>query len=291
MPELPEVENVRRGLAGLVGETLEEVVVRCVRIIRMPQDPALFARMLQGETLRGLQRRGKYLLFRFDAHTLVSHLRMEGKFLLPEPLGLEQPDKHTHVLFRFVSGNQLWYRDVRKFGTMDVVPRCREHEHPGLASLGPEPLDETLTPDLFRKSLARPVAVKKLLLDQTVVAGLGNIYVDESLLAAGIHPLRPGLSLKRGETARLLEAIRGILTKAIEAGGATVRSYRNSEGRPGLMQDQLLAYGRAGQPCRICGHTIEKMVVGGRGTHVCPVCQKLPRSGGSVSLRGSRHRM
>jgi formamidopyrimidine-DNA glycosylase len=276
VPELPEVENVRRDLETLVvGRTVERVDVRLARIVRTPDDAREFALRLAGCTVTGVRRRGKYLLFDVPPYCLVSHLRMEGRYGLAAAHDPEAP--HTHVVFHFTDGTQLRYRDVRQFGTMDLVPA--EGPYPaGLAELGPEPFDPALDPTTFRARLHhRRAPIKAVLLDQTCVAGLGNIYVDESLFLAGIHPERPASALTRAQCAALLDAIREILTRAIDAGGSSVRSYVNGYGRHGGFQMQLNVYARAGEPCRRCGTPIEKLRVAGRGTHVCPVCQPAPR--------------
>ncbi|MCL6517648.1 MAG: DNA-formamidopyrimidine glycosylase [Alicyclobacillus sp.] len=276
MPELPEVENVRRNLEALVtGKTIARVEVRLARIVRTPDDVGEFALRLAGCTVTGVRRRGKYLLFDVPPHCLVSHLRMEGRYSLAQA---EDPQpRHTHVVFHFTDGTQLRYQDVRQFGTMDLVPAGGPYP-PGLQELGPEPFDPALDAVALRARLHhRRAPVKAVLLDQTCLAGLGNIYVDESLFLAGIHPERPAASLTRAQCAALLEAIRTVLARAIEAGGSSVRSYVDGYGRNGGFQMQLNVYAREGQPCRRCATPIEKYRIAGRGTHVCPVCQPAPR--------------
>mgnify|MGYP001385506160 CR=1 FL=1 len=282
MPELPEVETVRRTLEQLVtGKTIREVEVRLPRLIRRPDDAALFASLLEGSTIRGVGRRGKYLRILLDGWTLVSHLRMEGRYGLYRTGDPEE--KHTHVIFRFTDGTEMRYRDVRQFGTMHLFERDRDLEEPPLNQLGLEPLDPAFTLQAFRGLVARrPTRIKPLLLDQRHIAGLGNIYVDEALHRAGIHPERSAASLRAAELARLHEAIVAVLSEAVEAGGSSVKSYMNGQGEAGLFQLRLMAYGRDGEPCLRCGTTIVKTVVGGRGTHFCPVCQKPKRRGTRV---------
>lgn len=281
MPELPEVENVRRNLLALVaGKTIVRVEVRLPRIIRTPDDIRQFEHLVTGCTIRNVNRRGKYLLFDIPPYTLVSHLRMEGQYKLAECGEAELP--HTHVVFYLDDGTELRYRDVRQFGTMDLISAGQAYPA-GLQGLGPEPLDASFTPEeLYIRLHKRAAPIKAVLLDQTCLAGLGNIYVDESLFLAGIHPERPGNAIKRAQVARLHGAIREVLERAIEAGGSSIRSYVNGYGRHGGFQMELNVYGREGEPCNVCGARIEKSRVAGRGTHVCPSCQRRPR------LRGRR---
>jgi formamidopyrimidine-DNA glycosylase len=274
MPELPEVETVRRGLEALVlGKSIERVTVSLPRIIRMPDDAEQFKLMLQGYTIDAVERRGKYLLFGIGPFTLVSHLRMEGRYGLyraDEPV-----EKHTHVIFHFTDGTELRYKDVRQFGTMDLLPRGEYARLPGLASLGPEPLAETFTFEVLYDALKkrRSGKIKVLLLDQTFVAGLGNIYVDEVLFQSGIHPEASGPDLTDEQIRRLHGAIVSVLTQSVELGGSSVKSYVNGYGQEGGMQHQLKVYGRENKPCPNCGTAIVKTRVGGRGTHFCPLCQ------------------
>ncbi|WP_048600583.1 DNA-formamidopyrimidine glycosylase [Rubeoparvulum massiliense] len=274
MPELPEVENVRRTLLPLVKEKIIETVeVRCPRIIRTPDDIMQFAHELEDKEIMDIERRGKYLIFILsEGYALVSHLRMEGKYWF---VNHDQPyGKHEHVIFHFHGEEkELRYEDVRKFGTMDMILQSDLPSFPALAKLGPEPLDPVFTWLKLKEQLAgKGTNIKAALLDQQVVAGLGNIYVDESLAMAHLHPTRPVPSLNDGELQLLHEAIQVIIKKAIVMEGSTIRSYANM-GKKGLMQEELLVYGRTGEPCKYCGHPIEKRIVAGRGTHFCPACQ------------------
>ncbi|KPV45803.1 DNA-formamidopyrimidine glycosylase [Alicyclobacillus ferrooxydans] len=276
MPELPEVENVKRSLESLViGKVIESVDVRLPRIVRCPDDPRLFEAMLAGITITGFGRRGKYLLFFVPPFTLVSHLRMEGQYRLADTGDEEAP--HTHVVFRFTDGTELRYRDVRQFGTMDLV--LTQDEYPqGLKSLGPEPFDKSLDGrELYKRLHARRAPIKAVLLDQTCIAGLGNIYVDEALFLSGIHPERSASVLTKKQCDGLLENIRDVLARAIEAGGSSIKTYVNGYGRHGGFQMALNVYGREGQACTRCGSEIVKLRVAGRGTHVCLHCQRRPR--------------
>jgi formamidopyrimidine-DNA glycosylase len=285
LPELPEVENVRRDLESLItGRRIERVEVRLARIIRTPPDPRVFEAMLAGQRIEGVGRRGKYLLISIPPYTLVSHLRMEGQYRVAHAGEPEAP--HTHVVFHFDDGDELRYRDVRQFGTMDLIPPGGEWPK-GLVHLGPEPLDPAFdAAALYRRIHHRTAPVKAVLLDQTCIAGLGNIYVDEALFLAGIHPLTPAARVTSRQTTVLLDAIRDVLTRAIEAGGSTVRSYVNGYGRHGGFQMELNVYAREGEPCRRCGTVIEKIRVAGRGTHVCRQCQPPPR--GTSGARNRR---
>lgn len=273
MPELPEVETVRRTLDALVaGKTIGRVQVRLARIVRRPAEPEAFVRALEGRTIQRVERRGKFLKFVLDDLLLLSHLRMEGRYGLHR--ADEEVEKHTHVIFFFADGTELRYRDVRQFGTMDLFRPGEETAEGPLKGLGPEPLSSEFTLPGFRKSLAgRTTKIKPLLLNQQCVVGIGNIYVDEALHLAGIHPERGAGSLAASETQALYDAIRGTLSAAIEAGGSSVKSYVNGQGEPGGFQFRLKAYGREGEPCGTCGEPIVKYTVGGRGTHVCLRCQ------------------
>ena len=276
MPELPEVETVRRGLESLVvGKTIAAVTVNLARIIRTPDDAEPFKLMLAGLTIDEVARRGKYLLIGIGPYTLVSHLRMEGRYGLYQA---EEPvEKHTHVIFHFTDGTELRYKDVRQFGTMDILPRDEFSALPGLALLGPEPLADSFTVAVLRDQVAkrRSGKLKALLLDQSFVAGLGNIYVDEVLFQAGLHPEASITDLSEEGIERLHASIVEVLAKSVALGGSSVKSYVNGYGQEGGMQHALLVYGRENTPCPQCGTEIVKTRVAGRGTHFCPNCQRL----------------
>lgn len=279
MPELPEVESVRRGLDEIVvGETVDKVEVRWPRIIESPE-PNDFAKRLMGQTIEEVRRRGKFLLFYFTDDVLISHLRMEGKYQIVEPEKdgrLPRRSKHMHVIFHMKSGRKLIYHDVRKFGRMSLVEKGTEFEHKSLMKLGPEPTRETFQLEEMQKFLTRRTkAIKGVLLDQQMVVGLGNIYADEVLFHAKVHPLKPANRLTDAEEIRLHEATIEIMTNAIKSGGTTIRTYQNAFGDEGSYQNQLKAYGKDGEACPNCGTEIEKIKVAGRGTHYCPVCQPL----------------
>ncbi|MGD6967593.1 DNA-formamidopyrimidine glycosylase [Rossellomorea vietnamensis] len=274
MPELPEVETVRRTLAELVtGKRIHSVSVFWPKMVKLPDEVEEFKMSLQGETIQGVDRRGKFLILQTDHYSLVSHLRMEGRYgVFP---GEEPVDKHTHVIFHFEDGTELRYKDVRKFGTMHLFPKGEESLHLPLSQLGPEPFSTDFTIKHLTEKLAKTErAVKAVLLDQTVLVGLGNIYVDEALFRSGIHPARKAKTIKKTEMKKLHKEIIDTLSEAVEQGGSTIRSYVNSQGQIGMFQQQLFVYGRKNEECRTCGKIIEKNVTAGRGTHFCPNCQK-----------------
>ncbi|WP_078379444.1 DNA-formamidopyrimidine glycosylase [Sutcliffiella halmapala] len=273
MPELPEVETVRKTLVQLVKDkTIKEVKVLWPKMVKEPDDAFLFEQMLVGQRINDIGRRGKFLLFYLDDYCLVSHLRMEGKYGVFRP---EEPaNKHTHVFFYFEDGTELRYQDVRKFGTLHLYKKGEELAAKSLVSLGPEPFDKEFNLEGFKERLSRKNRnIKAVLLDQTVVVGLGNIYVDEALFRSGIHPEKLANSLTDQEIEVLQREIVLTLQEAVDKGGSTIRSYVNSQGQIGMFQLELFVYGRKGEPCKKCGTAIEKSVVAGRGTHTCANCQ------------------
>ena len=273
MPELPEVETVRRGLERLVvGKMIDQVQVRYAKMIGTGVDS--FVHDLPGQTIERIGRRGKYLLFYLTGGVLVSHLRMEGKYLFYSDAVPER--KHAHVFFEMTDGGTLVYEDVRKFGTMELLRKDQLEAYFASRKLGPEPTEANFLLSPFAAALSRSKKpIKPYLLEQTLVVGLGNIYVDEALWRARIHPARPASSLKPAEVKRLREQIIEVLQLGIEKRGSTIRTYRNALGEDGTMQDFLQVYGKTGQPCARCGSPIEKIKLGGRGTHLCPHCQKV----------------
>ncbi len=275
MPELPEVETVRKGLERLVvGKTIDAVTVLWPRIIELPEVP-LFQAFLSGQEIIGVQRRGKFLILKLTDFDLVSHLRMEGKYEYFPSAQTAIQDKHTHVIFQMQDGSQLQYRDVRKFGRMALVPKNQSSKYKGIQQLGPEPLSHDFDKIAFQEALKKKtMAIKPLLLNQKIVVGLGNIYVDESLWLASIHPERLASSLTERETSLLYERIIAVLGQAVEAGGTTIRTYANALGEAGTFQVSLQVYGQTGQPCTRCQTPIQKIKVAQRGTHFCPTCQR-----------------
>jgi formamidopyrimidine-DNA glycosylase len=275
LPELPEVETVRKTLKNLVvNKTIKDITVFWPKIIKNPLEVEQFVDAMIGETIIDVGRRGKFLIIYTGNFALVSHLRMEGKYgLYPK----EEPfDKHTHVLFHFTDGTELRYRDVRKFGTMHLYKKGDEFLTEPLIGLGPEPFSEEFSVEYLAKKLEKTTRkIKTALLDQKSFVGLGNIYVDEALFRAGIHPERIANTLNKTEISILHREIVATLSEAVKKGGSTIRSYINSQGEIGMFQLELYAYGRNGEECKRCGTLLEKTTVGGRGTHYCPQCQKI----------------
>jgi|SRR5690625_32661 len=274
MPELPEVESIRKTLEKFVlQKKVEKVTVHWPKIIQKPDDIEHFKQLVIGETIRRIDRRGKFLLFYFDDIVLVSHLRMEGKYRVVD--SNEAIIKHTHVIFHFTDGTELRYNDVRKFGTMHVFPIGAELKEKPLQLLGPDPFEEHYTLDYLSEKLQRTTrSIKAALLDQTIIAGLGNIYVDETLFLSHVHPEKRANTLNKQEVKHIFEQAKTVLEKAVLQGGTTIRSYVDGDGEMGMFQQELFVYGQEQKPCKHCGEEIEKIKIAGRGTHICPTCQK-----------------
>ena len=274
MPEMPEVETVRRRLAPVLeGATIERAEIVDPRLTR-PIAPAFVADRLVGETVATVDRRGKYLLWRLaSGRTLVVHLRMTGSFR-HAPAGELPDDAHRRATLGLDTGAEVAYRDVRRFGTWELLDEG--HLRPYLAvRLGPEPLAPSFSAArLARLTEDRRAPVKAFLLDQRRLAGIGNIYADEALWRARIHPLRATGELDADEVARLHRAVRAALRRGVELQGSTLRDYVTPDGDGGGMQNEFHVYGRLGDPCDRCGRPIERIVVGGRGTWFCPRCQR-----------------
>lgn len=282
MPELPEVETVRRGLVPwMAGRVIEHASIFDARLVQ-PFDLHGVEETLTGRRIERLERRGKYLLLVLDDDLgALHHLRMTGSFVAGDALA----HNPTHVRMQYdmgagVNGEPaatVLYRDPRRFGTLLVAPlgdlRAYLDER-----LGPEPLGPDFTPAALRAALAtRTCAIKAALLNQKIVAGLGNIYVDEACFLAGVRPDACAQDVGPAVLERLVVAIRERLVEAIDAGGSTLRDYRGVEGNAGGMQERFVAYGRAGRPCLTCGTTMRGTRIAGRGTTYCPSCQRLPR--------------
>jgi formamidopyrimidine-DNA glycosylase len=287
VPELPEVESVRRRLAPVLeGRRLERVEIVDARLTR-PIDPVLVARELEGEQIDTVDRRGKYLIVRFESgRALLVHLRMTGSFRLRSAAesALDE-DAYRRSVVRLDDGSDVAYRDVRRFGTWLLLEPGELDDYLD-ARVGPEPLDPAFTAAELAARLARRRApVKAVLLDQRTLAGVGNIYADEALWRARIHPLRTAGSLRPAETRTLRDAIRDVLELAIERQGSTLRDYALPDGEAGGMQEEFRVYGRLGEPCDRCGTPIERIVVGGRGTWYCPRCQRAPRDSSAARSR------
>ena len=290
MPELPEVESVRARLAPVIeGRRLDRVTIADGRLTR-PLDPARVARELEGERVSAVLRRGKYLIVRFESgRALLIHLRMTGS-LRHAADGTLHADPHRRAVVRLDDGSTLAYRDVRRFGTW-LLLEAAELDGYLAARVGPEPLSARFrSRDLAARLLARGAPLKAVLLDQRTVAGLGNIYVDEALWRARLHPLRAAASLGAEETRALYGAIRRTLRRAIALQGATLRDYALPDGAAGTMQAEFNVYGRAGEPCPRCGTPIEKIRIAGRGTWYCPQCQESPSKGRGYAASSSSSR-
>jgi len=286
MPELPEVETVRRGLLPVAeGRTVLRAEARRPDL-RWPL-PKDFRSMLEGRQVRTLDRRGKYLLWRLsDGMTLISHLGMSGQFLTdPAPTdaaaGEAALDRHDHVILLLGRGEQaevrVRFRDPRRFGAMDPAADRTLESHPWLCRLGPEPFGENFTVDwLARQFHGRRSPVKSLLLDQRIVAGIGNIYASEAAHQAGIAPMRPGGRIGAERLRRLHGSVRAVLADAIAAGGSSLRDFRHADGRLGYFQHRFAVYGREGQPCQKigCAGVIRRRFLAGRSTFDCPRCQR-----------------
>ena len=272
MPELPEVETVRRGLEKLIlGKKITSIDIRYPKMIKTDLDQ--FQKELPGQVVKSMGRRGKYLIFYLTDKVLISHLRMEGKyFYYPDQV----PErKHAHIFIQFEDGGTLVYEDVRKFGTMELLAPELLDAYFVSKKLGPEPTEQDFDLEIFIGALKKSKKpIKSHLLNQTLVAGLGNIYVDEVLWRAKVHPASPSQSLKRAEATAIHEQTIEVLGQAVEKGGSTIRTYTNAFGEDGTMQDFHQVYDKAGQACSRCGSIIEKIQLGGRGTHVCPKCQR-----------------
>jgi formamidopyrimidine-DNA glycosylase len=269
MPELPEVQTVLDTLESRIRD-LEIVDIKILYKPIVEEKEKTFKQKLIGQHFRDFKRRGKYLLFEMDDITLVSHLRMEGKyFILDENVPLS---KHDHVIFYLSDGKQLRYNDVRKFGRMELIEKSDSYDD--FKDLGPEPFSKDFSVAYCRNELSRrKLPIKSILLDQSFVAGIGNIYADEILFAIRIHPLTPGNCLDEEDMKRLIKQTRQILKRAIKAGGTTIRSYTSSLGVTGRFQLSLSVHTM--EKCPLCDSKITKIAVGGRGTYFCEKCQVL----------------
>ena len=279
MPELPEVETYIRDLEpDLRGRSVTGASVTWPRTIAWP-DSEQFVHAIVGATFDRFNRRGKYMLFGLaDGRTLVVHLRMTGKFSLVD--GDAVADKHVHVVLQLDDGRKVHFQDTRKFGRIWLTDDLQNV----IGSLGPEPLGDEFTAQYLAERINnRKASIKALILDQSIIAGIGNIYADESLFVARIHPARPGGSLTPDEVVRLHDAIVRLLAQAIELQGSTLgtsnlQNYSRPGGQSGSFQETFQVFRRTDEPCFVCGTPIERIVVGQRGTHFCPHCQPLTAS-------------
>jgi formamidopyrimidine-DNA glycosylase len=270
MPELPEVETTRRGLEPLiVGQRISQLLVR-ERRLRWPLATDLEARVA-GHLICRLDRRGKYLLLDIDDGCLLIHLGMSGSLRYlhePEPLR-----RHDHYDVELVGGGVLRYNDPRRFGSLHFA--AEPGQHPLLSQLGPEPLGDEFDPDyLWRHSRGRQTAIKSLIMNAHVVVGVGNIYANEALFRAGIHPARAAGRISRERLQHLGTAIRAVLEDALRSGGTTLRDFVGGDGKPGYFRQSLAVYERDDEPCHRCRHPIRRRVIAQRATYYCPACQR-----------------
>ncbi len=289
MPELPEVETVRRGLHELIiGRTVKKVVHDTPK--SFPNASADVEAFLINATVTAVRRRAKVLLIDLSTeYTLVIHLKMTGQLVFRaadaafgaghpnDSLIGELPDRSTRVTFTFADGSHLYFNDQRKFGWARLLPTIEVPNIDFMQKVGPEPLEHDFTPAAFKERFARKgkSPIKAALLDQTVIAGVGNIYADESLWGAKIHPLRKVATITDAEFDKLYHELRDVMNLAIEKGGSTDRNYVNAEGKKGSYIDFARVFRREGKPCPRCGTIIVKFKAAGRGTHICPNCQKM----------------
>jgi len=271
MPELPEVETTRRGIEPhLRGQRIERLVVRQPRLRWLV--PADLGKKLEGQIIQGVERRAKYLLVPFPEGTLIMHLGMSGSLRIL-PAGLA-PQKHDHVDLELASGQMLRFTDPRRFGAV-LWQALDDPLHPLLANLGPEPLTESFDGDyLFERARRRQAPVKTFLMDGRIVVGVGNIYANEALFAAGIRPDRAAGRVSRERYGRLAEEVKRVLARSITQGGTTLRDFVGGDGKPGYFSQQLEVYGRGGEDCRACGETLQEIRLGQRSTVFCRHCQR-----------------
>jgi len=278
MPELPEVETVVRGLRpSLEGHRLQQVEQRRAGL-RFPF-PDNFAQRLTGRRVERIQRRAKYMLLHLDdGQVLLCHLGMSGRMVIVERQDRESRpplDRHDHVIFITDAGVEIRFNDARRFGVMDLVAADSLEDHPLLRALGPEPLGNDFNgPALAEALKGKRSPIKAALLDQRVVAGLGNIYVCEALFFAGLSPRRQAYTVQGGRAEKLAGAVRSVLTRAIEAGGSSLRDYVQADGELGYFQHEWSVYGREDEPCITCGSAIKRLVQSGRSTFYCSRCQR-----------------
>lgn len=273
MPELPEVETVCRGLRqNVVRRHVEEVIIRRARIrIPVPDD---FAERVQGARIEDVQRRAKYILMHLDnRYTIIAHLGMSGRMMVSSHMP-QTPEKHDHIYWLLNDEQVITFNDPRRFGLVTGCASAEVQQHPLLATMGPEPLDEEFHADyLYSQLQKRKQAIKPVLMDQKLVVGVGNIYAAEALHRCAIHPERPANKVTKKEATALIYAIRAVLSEAIDSGGSTLRNYVDSAGASGYFQHRFAVYDREGQPCFTCHAPIARIVQAGRSTFWCRACQ------------------
>lgn len=273
MPELPEVETVKEALKlRLLRRKIIDVNIRYDNVIAYPSKDK-FAQEICNQCIHDIKRRGKFLMFDLDDYYLLSHLRMEGKYFFKEKE--DAILKHEHIIFNLDDGIQLRYNDTRKFGRMYLIPKKEIDTIGPLKELGLEPWDESLTAEyLLNKYKKKRLPIKSVLLDQSIIVGIGNIYADEILFLCKLNPLKKANTLDEKECQDIIKYTKEILDKAIKMGGTTIRTYSSVDGVHGLFQEELLVHGKDKGICPVCKEKINKIKVGGRGTYFCPKCQK-----------------
>jgi len=271
MPEIAEVETVRNTLKHqILGKKIKQIKVLYEPIIA--SDNLEFKTVLIGETIKDISRIGKWLIFETEKYCLLSHLRMEGKYFLKKQM--DPIEKHEHIIITFQDNTDLRYQDTRKFGRMMVTLKENLYEIEAIKKQGMEPNDPKLTPDyLYSKIYKKNLPIKTLLLDQTIISGLGNIYANEILFAAKINPFKKGKEITKEECEKLISSTNKIIKEAIQEGGTTIKSYTSSLGVTGRFQQHLMVYKREQENCKICSSMIKNEKLGGRSTYYCPTCQ------------------
>lgn len=273
MPEKPEVITVTKKLEKrLLGRKITDCRVIYPNIIDYPSVDE-FASRIKNQTMNSFSTRGKWIVIELDKDYLLAHLRMEGKFFFRE---INAPlEKHHHVILTIDNTEELHFQDVRKFGRMKLIPKEKINEMPPFTELGLEVWDKKLTSTYLKESFKnKKIPIKTALLDQSIITGIGNIYDDEILFLSKVNPLAPANTLNEKELDSIIKNSIITLDKAISEGGTTIRNYTSEEGVTGLFQNHLYVHTKVGEPCPVCGTTIEKIKVGGRGTYYCPKCQK-----------------
>ena len=273
MPELPEVETVKEALKlEVLNKKIVDVNIIYNNIIEYPKVED-FKKEIINQTINDIKRRGKWLMFELDNYYLLSHLRMEGKYHIRK---LKDPyNKHEHVSFIFSDNTELRYMDTRKFGRMHLIKKEDLNNCKPMNELGLEPFDDNLSiAYLHDKYIKKKLPIKTVILDQSIIVGIGNIYADEILFLSKINPLKKTNELNNDELNNIIKYTKEVLTKAIKLGGTTIRSYESSEGVHGRFQNELLVHGKDKEKCPNCSSKITKIKVGGRGTYYCPTCQK-----------------
>lgn len=273
MPELPEVETIKEQLKKeLLGKKILKVKVLHNNIIEFP-DVNTFISNIKNQTINNITRQGKWLMFELDDYYLLSHLRMEGKYLFKEEGSIL--NKHEHVIFTLDNKIELRYKDTRKFGKMHLIKKGDIFNQKPLNELGLEPFSNELTISYLKNKFKhKTISIKTSLLDQKIITGIGNIYADEILFLSNISPLRKTNEVTDKELQLIINNTKEVLNNAILAGGTTVRTYTWKEGEKGHFQNELTVYGKKDKPCPKCQGPINKTIVNGRGTHYCPICQK-----------------